>query len=236
MAELASSAQLRASFLRWALFLVPLVLLLGFMSGEISGSAGDNPWFERLDKPSIFPPPATFGIVWSILYFLMGLAAAMVCAAWGAKGRTIALVFFGIQFLLNLAWSPLFFRFHEIELSLYLLGAIVFFVLVTLVLFWRVRWLAGALLVPYLAWVGFAAFLNWQFLELNPEGASADERFAPTLRIELPEQELGVPGFEQELIGEVDEVDAAIAEAASAVSEPETTAEDAQEVDESAGN
>jgi tryptophan-rich sensory protein len=222
MTELASHAQLRASFLRWALFLVPLVLLLGFMSGEISGSAASNPWFERLEKPAIYPPPATFGIVWSILYLMMGLAASLVCAAWGARGRTIALVFFGIQLVLNLAWSPLFFRYHEIEYSLYLLGAIDLAVLVTLVLFWRVRWLAGAMLVPYLAWVGFATFLNWQFLVQNPEGASSEDAFAPIQRIELRTEEIPEPGIDLEEVAPPEVVEPT-AEPDTAVAEPEAT-------------
>jgi benzodiazapine receptor len=169
MTILASRAQLRASFLRWTLFLVPLVLLLGFLSGEIAGSGANNPWFASLVKPAIYPPPQTFGIVWGVLYVLMGFAAALVCAAWGAKGRTFALVLFAVQLVLNLAWSPLFFAFHEIRYALYLLCALDFVVLLTLAAFWRVRWLAGALLVPYLAWIGFATFLNWQFLVLNPQ-------------------------------------------------------------------
>jgi tryptophan-rich sensory protein len=169
MTVLASRAQIRASFLRWALFLVPLVLLLGFLSGEVAGSGPGNPWFASLAKPTSYPPPQVFGIVWAVLYVLIGLAAAMVAAAWGAKSRTAALTFFVIQLLLNLAWSPLFFLFHEMRFALYLLAALDFAVLVTLVLFWRVRWLAGVLLVPYLAWITFATFLNWQFLVLNPQ-------------------------------------------------------------------
>ena len=66
MNRLASPNQLRASFTRWALFTVPLVLLLGFISGRI-GDGADDPWFVSLVKPAIFPPPAAFGIVWPIL-------------------------------------------------------------------------------------------------------------------------------------------------------------------------
>ena len=169
MTILASRAQIRASFLRWALFFVPLVLLLGFLSGQAAGSGPDNPWFAGLAKPALYPPPVTFGIVWSVLYVLMGLAAAMVAAAWGAKGRTAALVFFVIQLVINLAWSPVFFLLHEIRYALYVIGALDLAALITLALFWRVRWLAGVLLLPYLAWIGFATFLNWQLLELNPQ-------------------------------------------------------------------
>ena len=87
MTELASPAQLRASLLRWALFTVPLILLLGSLSGAMAGSGSGNPWFIDLVKPSLYPPPATFGIVWTILYVLMGLALAMVITARGAPGR-----------------------------------------------------------------------------------------------------------------------------------------------------
>ena len=100
MNRLASPAQLRASFIRWALFLVPAVLLLGFAAGRLGGDAS-SPWFQSLVKPSIFPPPAAFGIVWSILYAMMGLAAAMVCAAWGSRYRLPAI---GFQWADRVPW------------------------------------------------------------------------------------------------------------------------------------
>jgi len=184
MTVLASRAQLRGSFLRWALFLVPLIVLLGFLSGEVSSSGADNPWFVALNKPAIYPLPIVFPIVWGILFTLMGIACALVCAAWGARGRVVAVVFFIVQMALNLAWSPVFFRFHMIENAFYLLIAIDVVVLLTLALFWRVRWLAGALLVPYLGWVAFASVLNWQFLVLNPD-ANGYDTTAPVQRIEL---------------------------------------------------
>jgi tryptophan-rich sensory protein len=168
MTELASPGQLRAAFLRWALVLVPGVLLLGFLSGAAASSGPENPWFAGLVKPALFPPPATFGIVWSVLYVLMGLAAALVVSARGAPGRGLALGAFVVQLLLNLAWSPLFFGLHRISAALTLLGVLDLAVLATLVLFWRVRPIAGMLFVPYLAWVLFATVLNWQFLAANP--------------------------------------------------------------------
>ena len=168
MSALASPAQLRASFIRWSLFLVPGIVLLGFFSGTAGGGAG-TPWFASLVKPSLFPPPATFGIVWTILYVLMGLAMALIVTARGAPGRTAAIVVFVLQLAMNLAWSPLFFGAHQITNALYLLLAIDLAVLTTLILFWRVRPLAGMLLLPYLAWVCFATVLNWQFLEANPD-------------------------------------------------------------------
>ena len=169
MSLLASRGQLRASLLRWVLLLVPAVLLAGFLSGELARSGPGNPWFDALVKPSLFPPPAVFGIVWTILYALMGLACAIVCSAWGARGRGLAIAMFALQLALNLAWSPLFFAGHRIAASLVLLGVLDIAVAVTLVLFWRIRRLAGILLVPYLAWVLFATLLTSQFLEANPQ-------------------------------------------------------------------
>jgi translocator protein len=175
MNRLASPAQLRASFFRWALFLVPLVLLLGFLSGMVAGSTASNPWFVGLTKPGTYPPPATFGVVWTVLYALIGVAFALVCAAWGARFRTAAIALFVLQLLINLAWSPVFFALHEIKLALAVLLALDVAALITTALFWRVRRLAGWLMVPYLAWILFATVLNWQFLELNPnaDGAKA---------------------------------------------------------------
>lgn len=169
MNQLASTGQLRASLLRWALVLVPATVLLGFVSGQLGGSGPDNPWFAGLAKPGIYPPPVTFGIVWSVLYALMGLAAAMVGSAWGARGRGLALAVFALQLLVNLAWSPVFFGLHLISVALVVILAMDLLVLLTVVLFWRVRPLAGALLLPYLAWVLFATVLTWQFLQLNPD-------------------------------------------------------------------
>lgn len=173
MNQLASSGQLRASFLRWALVLVPLVVLLGFLSGQAAGSGPGNPWFDDLAKPGIYPPPATFGIVWTVLYVLIGIAAAMIGAARGAAGRGLALTLFAVQLLLNLAWSPVFFGLHQISSALYLIVALDLAVLATVIAFWRVRHQAGLLLLPYLAWVCFATVLNWQFLQLNPDADGA---------------------------------------------------------------
>lgn len=184
MNRLASPSQLRASLLRWSLFLVPLVLLLGFVSGQVAGSGADNPWFAALDKPAIYPPPAAFGIVWSLLYVLMGVALAMVCSAWGARWRAWAILAFVLQLAFNLAWSPVFFARHDMALALALLIALDVAIMVTLWLFWKVRRLAAWLLLPYLAWCLFATLLNWEFLQLNPEAGQFDP-YGAVQRIEL---------------------------------------------------
>ena len=183
MNRLASPGQLRASFVRWALFLVPAVLLLGFVSGRLGGDASD-PWFVALDKPAIFPPPAAFGVVWPILYTLMGFAAAMVCAAWGSRYRVPAILAFVLQLAVNLSWSPMFFGQHQITLALYIIAALDVALLITIILFWQVRRGAALLLLPYLGWILFATVLNYEFLRLNPDADGQAGSYA-VQRIEL---------------------------------------------------
>lgn len=182
MSTIALPGQLRASFLRWALVIVPVVLFLGLGSG-ILGNA-DSQWFRGLTKPALFPPPVTFGIVWTILYALMGFAAALIAAARGAPGRGAALAMFAVQFFISLAWTPVFFGMHQISRALYLLLVTDVAVLATVLLFWRVRPRAGMLLLPYLAWVLFASVLNWQFLQVNRAADGMPTSNAVT-RIEL---------------------------------------------------
>jgi tryptophan-rich sensory protein len=184
MSGLASQAQLRASVLRWSLFTVPACVLLGRLSSVIAGSGPGNPWFDALERPNIFPEPMWFGIVWGILFVLMGVAVALVAAAWGARGRTAALISFTILFVLLLIWTPLFFAFHQMTAALVLLGTIVALTLLTILLFARVRKLAAWLMVPLLAWTSFATLLNYEFLRLNPDFDGANPTQAQQ-RIEI---------------------------------------------------
>jgi tryptophan-rich sensory protein len=102
----------------------------------------------------------------------MGLALAMVINARGSRGRGIALLAFVVQLAINLAWTPIFFGLHKIDIALLMIGALLVLVLITILLFWRVRTAAGLLLVPYLAWLGFAFALLYQIDALNPNAES----------------------------------------------------------------
>lgn len=182
---LASREQLRASLMRWTLVCVPACILLGFLAGRLSGSGPGDPWFDALIKPEIYPPPAAFGIVWSVLYALMGFALALVGSAWGARGRGLAIAVFAAQFLVNLAWSPIFFGAHQLTGGLIVIAVMDVLVIVTVVLFWRIRKLAALLLLPYLGWIVFATVLNFEFLRLNPgaDGAGGPESASVRVRI-----------------------------------------------------
>jgi len=174
MTALASRGQLRASFLRWALFVVPAIVLLGFLSGKMAGSGPGNLWLDGLVKPDIYSDPAMFEMIRMILLVMIGLALALVCAAWGARGRTAAIVAFIVQFALNLAWSPIFFAMYEMTTALVVIGALNVALIVTIVLFWKVRRLAALLLLPYLAWTLFTTFLNYEILRMNPGADGVD--------------------------------------------------------------
>lgn len=184
MNYLASSGQLRASLLRWSLFTVPLLLVLGFFSGQAAGSGPGNPWFDDLVKPAIYPPPIAFPIVWSALYLLMGISLAMILSARGAAGRGLAVAVFVVQLALNLSWSPVFFAMHQITGAFWIAVAMAVTILVTVVLFWQIRPVAGILLLPYLAWVCFASVLTFEIGRLNP---AADGAFgsAKTVRVSI---------------------------------------------------
>ena len=168
MNGIASKAQLRMSYLRIALITVPLVLLLGTLSGRASGSGYGNPWFDALVKPDAMPPGWVFGAVWTFLYIWLGLAVAMIIHARGAEGRGQALAAFILQLLLNYAWSPVFFAMHQVETALTLIGAMIVIALAATALMAKVRKAAGLLMLPYLAWLCFAAYLNYQIVVLNP--------------------------------------------------------------------
>jgi tryptophan-rich sensory protein len=168
MTAIASRSQLRMSFLRYALVTVPLVVLLGLVSGRMSQSGSDNLWFSQLVKPGIMPPEWLFPVAWTLLYILLGLAIAMILHARGAAGRPPAVAFFVGQLILNYAWSPTFFGAHEVRVAFWMILAILLLSAVTTFLFARIRRVAALLMLPYLAWLCFAAALNYQFMVLNP--------------------------------------------------------------------
>ena len=167
--QVASKQQLRMAFLRWAIVIVPGVLMLGVLSSRLSGSGYGNGWFDALAKPAFMPPGWVFGLGWTLLYILMGFALAMIVAARGARRRGYAITLFAVQLATNLAWAPLFFGAHKVTAALILIGLLIVAVLATILAFVRIRPVAAGLLLPYLAWLLFAATLNFAILRLNPQ-------------------------------------------------------------------
>lgn len=172
MGQIASKGQLRMSLLRWALVSMPAVLLLGIASGRLSNSGYGNPWFDMIEKPALMPPGWLFGAAWTLLYILTGLALAVVLNARGARLRGLAIALFLLQFAINLSWSPLFFAAHQVTLAFWVIVAMFVAALATTLVFGRIRSAAAWLMVPYLAWLCFAATLNFRIDQLNPEAES----------------------------------------------------------------
>lgn len=166
--EIASKGQLRLAFLRWAIVTVPFILLLGFASGRLFASGDGNPWYQMLVKPEAIPPGWVFPVAWAAIYVLLGLALAMIVNARGSRLRRPALILFAVHLAANLAWSPLFFGYHQVSAALLLLALIFALALATTFVFARIRKGAAWLMVPYLAWLCFAGVLNYQIDRLNP--------------------------------------------------------------------
>lgn len=157
-----------ASWWRIALAAAPLLVVAGSAIGLLSNSGPDNEWYAPLAKPSFQPPGWAFGLAWTILYSLMGIALALVLSAAPSPRRTRALGLFAAQLALNFAWSPLFFGGGMIDVGLVVLLALDVLVTMAIAAFWRIRPLAGALLIPYLLWLCIATALNHETGRLNP--------------------------------------------------------------------
>lgn len=150
-----------------ALFCVLFCLSAGGIGSALTASAIPE-WYTALQKPALSPPNWVFAPVWTVLYVLMGLAAAMVWQK-GLQNRVIrtALIFFLVQLTLNTVWSWLFFGLRS---PLYGLVDILFLwamILVTITHFFRISVPAGLLMVPYLLWVTYASGLNFGIFLLN---------------------------------------------------------------------
>lgn len=146
-------------------------LLLTFAAAAIGGaaSAQAGTFYQQLSLPAWAPPGWLFAPVWSALYFLMGIAAWLVWKrhGFGAAGTELAL--YVAQLVANALWTWLFFAWRLAGLAfaeILILWCLVFFMVAT---FWRIHRLAGALLMPYLAWLSFAAALNYAIWRLNPQ-------------------------------------------------------------------
>ena len=152
--------------LLWILGAVVLVNLLGGQPAVLGGP--QSAWFEGLTKPALYPPGWAFGVVWTLLFTLMGVAIYLVAREGLAERRVrVALGLFALQFVFNIAWTPTFFTLQMPLVALGVIAVLALLLVPTILAFDRVDRRAAALLVPYLAWVLFATVLNYQFWALN---------------------------------------------------------------------
>ncbi len=146
---------------------IVLCLLIGLL-GSIFTMPAIPGWYAGLNKPALSPPNWVFGPVWTFLYILMGISLYLVWSkglgAWGVKP---ALSLFSIQLALNFLWSYLFFGLHSPLAGLVCIALLWVELALTIVAFNRISRKAAWLLVPYILWVGFAAYLNFAIWQLN---------------------------------------------------------------------
>lgn len=135
---------------------------MGIASG-LSSAGGGGEWYQHLVKPPGTPASWVFGPVWSVLYLMMGVALGRL--AHRKAGRAVWV--FGMQFVLNLVWTPVFFGSHQITVALAIIGALWFGIVALIQLAGKVDKVSAWLLMPYLVWVSYAAYLNAGFFWLN---------------------------------------------------------------------
>jgi len=141
--------------------------LAGVIGSVFTVSAISN-WYATLTKPGINPPSWIFGPVWTTLYAVMGIAAFLVWKkGWARPGIRKALTVFALQLALNALWSIVFFGLHSPGWAFVNIIALWLAIIWTMVLFYRISKPAMWLLLPYVAWVSFAAYLNYAIWSLN---------------------------------------------------------------------
>jgi benzodiazapine receptor len=149
---------------RSALALVGLILVT-FCAPLAGMFSPPGDWYASINKPEWNPPSWIFGPVWTALYLMMAIAAWLV---WRRDGWRRPVWLYFTQLVLNAAWTPVFFGAREVGWALAVILALWTAILVTLLAFLRVSRAAGWMLVPYLAWVSFAAVLNFTLWRMNP--------------------------------------------------------------------
>jgi tryptophan-rich sensory protein len=141
-------------------------LAIPFVAGATGVFFRPGPWYAALEKAPGTPPDWVFPVMWNALYLLMGIAALLVARTPHAN-RAVALRIFHAQLALNALWSPLFFGLQSPVLGLIDILLLINLVALTILVFRRVRPLATVLLLPYLGWIMYAAYLNAGIVALN---------------------------------------------------------------------
>ncbi len=143
--------------------LVPLAL--GFVAGMYTSDAVQG-WYDSLNRPSFNPPDWVFGPVWTMLYITMGVSFFIIWNATPTRERTIAIIVYLLQLVLNFAWTFLFFYYQQLGWALVEIAFLWLVIVFMLFRFYKVKMMAAWLNVPYLLWVSFATALTaaWYFL------------------------------------------------------------------------
>ncbi len=156
----------RQNRIDWKALLVILVVTYGLPFLLSLPAMGGMQNYTQLQKPPLSPPAWLFGVAWTVLYFLMGIAAYLVWKT-GDLDRTKALKAYFLQLAANAVWTPIYFGLELRLLAFIWLLLLIALVVLTLIRFYPIRKTAAFLLLPYLAWLVFAAYLNFGTWLLN---------------------------------------------------------------------
>lgn len=135
--------------------------------GRLATTSQIPHWYADLHKPSFNPPNWVFGPAWGILYIMMATALYLVIVKPVSISKFGAYSVFFIQLILNSAWSVIFFGLHHVFVAFLVIMVLWFFILLCILVFSRISKTAAYLMIPYIAWVTFAAFLNFYIWQLN---------------------------------------------------------------------
>ena len=162
------SRRARRSSLLALVGFVGLCLLVSVANGAVTATSVKG-WYQTLQKPPLSPPDWLFAPVWSVLYVTIGVSAWLV---WrrvevGMHRKRAALLVWGWQLAMNALWPPVFFGFRSLSLGMVAILALLASIMLVIRAFWPIQRVAALLLLPYLAWVSFATYLNAGFWRLN---------------------------------------------------------------------
>ena len=141
-------------------------LLIGFIAGFLTRQGTEN-FALNVKQPPFAPPAVLFPIVWTILYALMGFSAYIIESSPQTPQRNRALVLYYVQLFFNFLWSFIFFNFNNYLAAFVWIVALLILIIATTIEFYKIKPVAGYLMIPYILWVSFAAVLNFSIYLLN---------------------------------------------------------------------
>jgi translocator protein len=151
------------------LSLVPFVVVCFVAAGigSLFTSRSVKTWYPQLHRPEWTPPDWIFGPVWTVLYLMMAISAWLVWRSTDWSSARLALALFAVQLILNTLWSVVFFGLRKIGAAFGEILLLLTMIVATTVAFQAISLLAAWLLLPYLAWVWFASYLNFRIWQMN---------------------------------------------------------------------
>ena len=153
--------------INWKHLICSILIANGVGGASQLITRGSMKQYAGLIKPPLAPPGWVFGVVWPILFLLMAIAAYLVYES-GEKEKRKALIWYGIQLFFNFCWPIAFFNLSAYWFAFAWLIVLWVMIIITTTYFFKIEYLAGWLMIPYLLWTTYAAYLNAGIALLNP--------------------------------------------------------------------